>query len=125
MPVAETAAPSPEDRLDRVFHALADRTRRALLLRLAEGEAMVTALAAPFDMSLPAVSKHLRVLERAGLVERTVEGRVHRCAFGPAPLGEVEQWLDQTRAFWEDRLAGLADYVESGADQQMRGEDER
>jgi DNA-binding transcriptional ArsR family regulator len=119
------ASSSPDDRLDLVFHALSDRTRRALLARLAEGEAIVTALAAPFDMSLPAVSKHLRVLERAGLVARTVEGRVHRCSFAAAPLAEIEEWLDRTRDFWEGRLAGLAAYVESGADRQAQSEDDR
>lgn len=116
MPQSDPAAPSPDDRLDRVFHALSDRTRRALLGRLVEGPARVTELARPFAMSLPAVSKHLRVLERAGLVKRAVSGRVHQCSFGAAPLDEIEQWLAGTRAFWEDRLAGLAAYVESGAD---------
>lgn len=107
-------SPTPDDRLDRVFHALSDRTRRALLRRLSQGPAMVTELAAPFDMSLPAVSKHLRVLERAELVERSVNGRVHRCSFGPAPLREIERWLDDYRAFWEGSLVSLAAYVEDG-----------
>jgi DNA-binding transcriptional ArsR family regulator len=113
MPSSTVNAPaSRDDRLDLVFHALSDRTRRALLKRLSEGPAMVTELAAPFAMSLPAVSKHLRVLERAKLVERSVSGRVHRCSFGPTPLKEVERWLDRYRAFWEGTLDALANYVE-------------
>lgn len=114
-----------DDRLDLVFHALSDRTRRALLGRLTEGPAMVTTLAQPFDMSLPAVSKHLRVLERAGLVTRTISGRVHRCSIGLEPLADVERWLERTRAFWDGRLADLADYVESGADLDVRPGEER
>jgi len=99
-------------RLDGVFHALSDRTRRALLARLSEGPAKVTDLAAPFAMSLPAVSKHLRVLEGARLIERTVDGRVHRCSLAPEPLREAERWLDYYRGFWNERLDALARYVE-------------
>jgi DNA-binding transcriptional ArsR family regulator len=107
--------PAAEERLDRAFHALADRTRRALLARLASGPAMVTELAAPFEMSLPAVSKHLKVLERAGLVERAIDGRVHRCSLRAVPLREVEAWVEHYRGFWEDRLDALARYVERDA----------
>ncbi len=103
---------SAEDRLDRLFHALSDRTRRALLRRLEAGPAMVTELAAPFRMSLPAVSKHLRVLEAAALIERRIDGRVHRCSLNAAPLEEAERWLDHYRLFWTDRLAALARHVE-------------
>lgn len=103
---------SAEDRLDRLFHALSDRTRRALLRRLEAGPAMVTELAKPFRMSLPAVSKHLRVLEAAALIERRVDGRVHRCSLNAAPLEQAERWLDRYRIFWTDRLAALARYVE-------------
>jgi DNA-binding transcriptional ArsR family regulator len=103
---------SAEDRLDRVFHALSDRTRRALLRRLEGGPAMVTELAAPFRMSLPAVSKHLRVLEGAALIERRIDGRVHRCSLNAAPLEEADRWLDRYRMFWQDRLAALAHYLE-------------
>src|SRR5471030_1838671 len=81
------------DRLDAVFHALGDRTRRALLARLATRPAMVTELARPFAMSLPAVSRHIRVLESAGLIARSVDGRVHRCSLAPAPLKSAEAWL--------------------------------
>src|SRR5262252_2906169 len=97
-----------DDHLDLVFHAISDRTRRCLLTRLAVGSATVTELARPFEMSLPAVSKHLRVLERAQLVARTVEGRVHRCALAPKPLLEAEQWLNHYRSFWTETLDGLA-----------------
>jgi DNA-binding transcriptional ArsR family regulator len=109
---ARSSAPPP-DRLDAVFHALSDRTRRALLARLAAGPAMISELAAPFAMSFVAVSKHVRVLERARLVERTVTGRVHRCRLDAAPLEAAERWLDEYRSFWESALDALADYVES------------
>jgi DNA-binding transcriptional ArsR family regulator len=82
-----------DDQLDRVFRALADRTRRAILRRLSTGSATVTELAAPFGMSLPGVSKHLTVLEQAGLVVRTVEGRVRRCSLQPGPLRDASSWL--------------------------------
>jgi DNA-binding transcriptional ArsR family regulator len=103
-----------DDRLDLIFGALADRTRRALLARLGEAPAKITDLAAPFDMSLPAVSKHVRILERAGLVRRTIDGRVHRCALEPGPLEEADQWLARYRALWEDALESLARYVTEG-----------
>jgi DNA-binding transcriptional ArsR family regulator len=88
----------PEERLDGIFGALSDRTRRAMLARLCEGPATVSELAAPFAMSLPAVSRHLKVLERERLVVRDVEGRVHRCSLGTAPLREVERWLERYRS---------------------------
>lgn len=107
-------AGDPEGRLDLVFHALANRTRRALLARLAKGPEMVTELAQPFDMSLPSVSKHLRVLERAGLVARAIDGRVHLCALEARPLQEVSVWLEHYRIFWADTLDALARFVENG-----------
>lgn len=100
-----------DDRLDRVFHALSDRTRRALMARLRQGPAPVTALAAPFAMSLPAVSKHLKVLEGAGLITRTIDGRVRRCALGVVPLADADRWLSHYRNFWEDTLAALDRHV--------------
>lgn len=106
-----------DDRLDLVLRAIADRTRRALLARLVQGPTRVTDLAAPFDMSLVAVSKHLKVLERARLVERDIDGRVHRCSFQAEPLREVERWLDDYRVFWTDTLDALARYAEDGGDQ--------
>src|SRR5688500_3254822 len=99
------------DRLDLVFHALSDRTRRALIARLGRSPAKITDLAAPFAMSLPAVSKHVRVLERAGLVRRTVDGRVHRCALDHRPLKEADRFLAAYRVFWEDALEALARHV--------------
>ena len=108
---------SADDRLDAVFHALGDRTRRALLARLAKRPAMITELADPFAMSLPAVSRHIRVLEHAGLVTRSVEGRMHRCSLNPGPFKTVEGWLTHYRKFWEENLSALAQYVESGQDQ--------
>jgi DNA-binding transcriptional ArsR family regulator len=99
-----------------VFRALADRTRRALLMRLARGPAMIGELAAPFEMSLPAVSKHIKVLERAELVSRAIDGRVHRCSLRPESLRDVEQWLVFYRGFWTDTLDALAAYVEDSDD---------
>ena len=106
--------PTRDDRLDLVFGALSDRTRRALLDRLDRSPAMITELAERFPMSLPAVSKHVRVLERAGLVKRTIDGRVHRCELVTAPLDDAREWIDGYRAFWGENLDALADYVESG-----------
>ncbi len=98
--------------LDRVFRALGDQTRRALLARLAREPAMVTELAEPFDLSLPAVSRHIRVLERAGLLRRTVDGRVHHCTLDPEALREADEWLRHYRQFWGANLQSLARYVE-------------
>jgi DNA-binding transcriptional ArsR family regulator len=92
----------PEDRLSSTFSALSDPTRRAILARLALGEASVKELAAPFDMSLPAVSKHLKVLERAGLVSRG-EGR---------PFRDVAEWLESYRRFWQESISRLEQYLE-------------
>lgn len=112
MPATARANTHDDERLDAVFHALADRTRRALLSRLRRGGASISELASPFEMSLPAVSKHVRVLERAGLVQRSVEGRVHRCTIDAAPLEDIQAWVEHYRVFWEDTLAALAQHVE-------------
>jgi DNA-binding transcriptional ArsR family regulator len=101
-----------EQQLDLVLRAISDQTRRTLIARLARGPAMITELAEPFKMSLPAVSKHLRVLERARLVERSVNGRVHRFSLTPEALLSVEQWLSYYRTFWADNLEHLASYAE-------------
>jgi|SRR5580658_1794617 DNA-binding transcriptional ArsR family regulator len=111
MNLASRRATSAE-RLDAVFHALSDRTRRALLARLARAPAMVTELAEPFAMSLPAVSRHIRVLEGAGLITRTVDGRVHQCALNAQPLKSIDGWLSYYREFWQQNLVALARYVE-------------
>ena len=100
-----------ESLLDDVFGALADPTRRAILARLTTGAALVTELAEPFPMSLAAVSKHVRVLERAGLVHRTVTGREHRCALSPRPLRDAAAWVEHYRVFWETRLDALEQFI--------------
>jgi DNA-binding transcriptional ArsR family regulator len=105
---------SSEDRLDAILHALSDRTRRGLLKRLATGPAMIGELAKPIAMTRVAVSKHLRVLESARLVSRTIDGRVHRCTLRAEPLRDVERWLSDYRAFWTDTLEALARFAEEG-----------
>lgn len=112
-----TKSVAQEENLDLVFRALGDQTRRALLSRLAAGSAMVTELAEPFDMSLPAVGKHLRVLEKAGLVQRTINGRVHRCSLNALPLRDADQWLAFYQKFWGETLDALAEYVQKEADE--------
>ncbi len=97
---------NPPD-LDHTLTALADPTRRAILRRLSRGEARVTELAAPFDMSLNAVSKHIRMLERARLVTRRRAGREHILAFDPAPLAAASAWIEEQRALWTARLDAL------------------
>ena len=100
------------EHLDLVFGALADSTRRAILARLANGESTVGQLAAPFAVSRPAISKHLRVLERAGLVRRNPDGRISRCRLDAGPMREAAEWVETYRRFWEDQLDALARYLE-------------
>ncbi len=97
--------------LSALFHALSDPTRRAILSRLAEGSAAVTELAEPTGLRLPTVMRHLSVLEEAGLIATTKEGRVRSCAMVPEALTPVRTWLDEQRAIWETRLDRLDDYV--------------
>ncbi|MGH9703924.1 MAG: ArsR/SmtB family transcription factor [Candidatus Acidiferrales bacterium] len=97
--------------LDLVFSALADSTRRAILARLARGESTVTELAQPFQVSLPAISKHLRVLERAGLIRREIVGREHHCRIEARPMRRANAWLDHYREFWEMRLDALENHL--------------
>jgi DNA-binding transcriptional ArsR family regulator len=99
------------DALSLTFAALADPTRRAILARLARGEASVTELAEPFAMTLPAISKHLKVLERAGLISRSRHAQWRPCRLEAAPLGEVTHWLDQYRDHWEDRFSRLDEHL--------------
>jgi DNA-binding transcriptional ArsR family regulator len=99
--------------LDRTFGALADPIRRAILTHLADGEATVGELAEPFAVSRPAISKHLRVLERAGLVQRSRDGRVSRCALDATPMRGAAEWVDRYRVFWERQLDALARYLET------------
>ena len=101
----------PADRLSRTFSALADPTRRAILARLASGEASVTELAEPFDMSLPGISKHLKVLERAGLITRGRAAQWRPCRLQPRPLKNAADWLDHYRLFWEHSLDRLEGYL--------------
>jgi DNA-binding transcriptional ArsR family regulator len=99
------------DSLSETFGALADPTRRAILARLASGEASVTELAAPFEMSMPAISKHLKVLERAGLVARGREAQWRPCRLQAAPLQDVAGWVEHYRRFWEESFDRLDDYL--------------
>jgi DNA-binding transcriptional ArsR family regulator len=100
------------DQLSSIFAALADPTRRAILARLADGQATVGELAAPFEMSLPAVSKHLKVLERAGLIERGRAAQWRPCRLAAGPLREVAQWMEPYRRFWDESFERLDDYLQ-------------
>lgn len=97
--------------LDRTFSALADPTRRRILKRLAAGDRCVTDLAKPFAMSLPAVSKHLRILENAGLISRHRKGRIHSLKLEAKPMKEAQQWIEEYRRFWEESFDRLDDYL--------------
>jgi DNA-binding transcriptional ArsR family regulator len=108
------------DRLSITFSALADPTRRAILARLVSGEASVTELAEPFVMSLPAVSKHLKVLERAGLIKRSREAQWRPCALDAGPLKDAAEWLEHYRRFWDESLDRLEDYLG-----ELQGKEER
>jgi len=98
--------------LDSIFSALSDPTRREILSILAREESTVSDIARPFKMSLPAVSKHLKVLERAGLIDRHKDGRIHRCRLEAEPLKEASSWITQYEHFWEEQLNALTDYLE-------------
>lgn len=111
-----------EDTLSLIFNALADPTRRAILARLAQGEATVKELAEPFagTMSLPAISKHLKVLERAGFITRGRDAQWRPCRLDPGPMQEVARWVDQYRQLWEHRLNRLDDYLRELQAQQLQ-----
>ena len=106
------------DRLSETFAALADPTRRAMLARLASGEASVTQLAEPFAMSMPAISKHLKVLERAGLISRGREAQWRPCRLEAGPLRQIDGWIENYRRFWEESFDRLDDYL-----QQLKNQD--
>lgn len=106
--------------LDRVFHALADPTRRAMLRQLADGEHSVGELAEPFDMSFAAAAKHVKVLEEAGLLSRTIEGRTHRCRIEAGPLAEADRWIAYYQRFWTARLDDLETALLRHAHQKKR-----
>jgi DNA-binding transcriptional ArsR family regulator len=110
------------DPLSQTFAALADPTRRAILARLCTGEATVTELAEPFEMSLPAVSKHLKVLERAGLVARGREAQWRPCRLEAGPLKDANDWLERYRQFWEQSLDRLESYLKQLQSQNPKGD---
>ena len=117
-----------QDRLDATFSALADPTRRAILARLASGEASVSELAEPFETSMPAISKHLKVLTRAGLIERRREAQWRPCRLSAGPLKDASDWLDRYRRFWEesfDRLEGYLRELQKGKAQNKGHENRR
>ena len=110
------AAPDGTGALDEIFGALADPTRRAIVARLAEGPCSVSNLAAPFPISAPAITKHLAVLERAGMIARWKTGRVNYCRLVADPLGRAGAWIEQHRTFWEQQLDALEDYLDREAE---------
>lgn len=109
----------PQDHLSTVFAALADPTRRAILARLAQGEATVKLLAEPFDMSLPGISKHLKVLQRAGLIEQGRQAQWRPCRLQAEPLRDVAGWVEQYRRFYDERYERLGEYL-----RELKGPDE-
>jgi DNA-binding transcriptional ArsR family regulator len=108
------------DHLSTTFAALADPTRRAILARLASGEASVTELAEPFEMSMPAISKHLKVLERAGLIARGREAQWRPCRLEAGPLKDIDAWIEHYRRFWEQSFERLEDYL-----RELKGKEKR
>ena len=122
--VSTTQPGETEARLDRIFHALSDPTRRALLQRLSQAPEKVTSLAEPFDMSLNAISKHLKTLEKAGLIDRDIKGRMSICYLQTEPLHDARTWLDQYARFWDETLDALSRHMErqvgNGADESGR-----
>ena len=109
--MTSTNATVEDARLDETFAALANSTRRAILARLAEGEASVNDLAAPFDLTLPAISKHIKVLEQAGLITRGRRAQFRPCTLDAAPLARVADWAEQYRHIWDDRFDRMGDYA--------------
>jgi DNA-binding transcriptional ArsR family regulator len=110
-----------EDRLSETFSALASSTRRAILARLADGAATVNELAAPFDLTLPAISKHIKVLERAGLVRRGHQAQYRPCALDGEPLREISTWAEQYRPVWEARFDRMDEYLTRLQPQRTKG----
>ncbi len=113
---------SENDRLSQIFVALANPTRRAILARLAEGEATVNELAEPFNMTLPAISKHIKVLERAGLIVQGQKAQYRPCKIDVAPLQEVSRWTDQYRHIWETSFDRMDDYIQQLTDKEKPNE---
>jgi len=104
---------SDNDRLNQVFFALSDATRRGILARLAEGDTTIGQLSAPFRISKPAISKHMKILEKAGLIQRRINGREHRCSLTTSGLKTAEDWLHFHRSFWESRFDALSELLEA------------
>ena len=113
------------DRLDATFAALADPTRRAIIARLAEGEATVGELAAPFELSLPAISKHLKVLQRARLIEQGRQAQWRPCRLNPAPLRDAADWIGQYKRHWEESFERLDTYLHELHDDQEQDKEEQ
>jgi len=113
MVLATECLATDTEELDAIFSALASATRRSLITQLGEGDATISELAEPFDMTLAAVSKHLSVLEKTGLVRRTRQGKARRCSLQEGVLENAESWLTSRREHWEATLSAFADYVES------------
>ena len=103
--------PETSQNLDRVFFALSDGTRRAILARLSQGSTTIGELAAPFEISKPAISKHMKILENAGLIQRNITGRQHQCTLTTAGLKTAEEWLNFHRRFWESRFDALSSFL--------------
>ena len=106
--------------MDRVFAALADSTRRGMIARLSLGPASIGELGRPHPISKPAVTKHIKILERAGLIERRKDGRFHHCELRPEPLQDAEEWIEKHRVFWEQSLDSLARYLEETQDEERK-----
>lgn len=111
-----------DDRLSQTFAALANATRRAILARLAEGEATVNELAEPFNMSLPAISKHIKVLEHAGLITQGQKAQYRPCTINVTPLEEISQWTEQYRHIWEASFDRMDDYISQLTDKEQNNE---
>ena len=120
-----TTTPGHSDQLSTTFAALADPTRRAILARLAHGEATVTELASPFDMSLPGISKHLKVLENAGLIVKGRDAQWRPRRLDPEPLRNVAAWIEQYRRFWEESFDRLDDYLKELQRQEKKHADDK
>jgi DNA-binding transcriptional ArsR family regulator len=114
-----------QDHLSTTFAALADPTRRAILARLASGEKSVTELGKPFDMSLPAISKHLKVLEHAGLIARGRDAQLRPCRLAAGPLKNAAEWLEEYRRFWEESFDRLDDYLREVQKRELKSQDQQ
>ncbi len=122
--IAASTVQDPEERLNRVFHALADPTRRALINRLSTAPQKVTTLAEPFDMSLNAISKHLKTLEKAELIDRDNRGRTSICSLRSQPLDDAQTWLDQYTRFWNGTLDALSGHMDRQAGETGKVDDD-